>query len=137
MNVRDAVEADADRLASLTGSPTDVMRNLVHDRTVRVADADGTVQGFVSYDAVDSTVHVTQLEGDAELCETLLAEPRRFADREGMTVELLAMETDDATRTAAERAAFERCGPGPRFDGKSTTRYRWDPDSEPGTTARD
>ena len=35
MDVRDAVEADADRLAALTGSPRDVMRNLVHDRTVR------------------------------------------------------------------------------------------------------
>ena len=128
MNVRDAVEADADRLASLTGSPTDVMRNLVHDRTVRVADVDDRVEGFVSYDADGSTVHVTQLEGDAELCETLLGEPTRFAAREGMNVELLAMEADDATRTAAERAAFEDCGPGPRFDGTETIRYRWKPE---------
>ena len=130
MNVRDAVEADADRLAALTGSPTDVMRNLIHDRTVRVADADGTVEGFVSYDAENATVHVTQLEGGAELCETLLAEPTRFAAREDMTVELLAMEADDATQAAAERAAFERCGPGPRFDGTATIRYRWEPESE-------
>lgn len=43
MDVRDAVEADANRMAQLTGSPTDVMRNLVHDRTVRIAceSADG------------------------------------------------------------------------------------------------
>ncbi len=127
MNVRDAVEADADRLAALTGAPTDVMRNLVHDRTVRVADTEDAVEGFVSYDAEDSTVHVTQLEGDAELCERLLAEPRRFADREGMAVELLAMETDEAAKTAAEDAAFERCGSGPRFDGDRTVRYRWKP----------
>ncbi len=129
MNVRDAVEADADRLAALTDAPTDVMRNLIHDRTVRVADEDDTVEGFVSYDAENSTVHVTQLEGDAELCETLLAEPTRFAAREGMTVELLAMEADDATRTAAERAAFERQGSGPRFDGTPTIRYRWEPET--------
>ena len=127
MNVRDAIEADAERLAVLTGSPTDVMRNLVHDRTVRVAESGDTVEGFVSYDAEDSTVHVTQLEGDAELCERLLAEPRRFADQEDMEIELLAMETDDAAKTAAERAAFERCGPGPRFDGARTVRYRWEP----------
>lgn len=37
MDVRDAVETDANRMAQLTGSPTDVMRNLVHDRTVRIA----------------------------------------------------------------------------------------------------
>jgi hypothetical protein len=127
MNVRDAVEADAERLAALTGAPTDVMRNLVHDRTVRVADVDDTVEGFISYDAKGSTVHVTQLEGSAELCERLLAEPRRFADREEMDIELLAMEGDDAAKTAAERAAFERCGPGPRFDGARTVKYRWEP----------
>jgi len=40
MDVRDAVEADAERLAELTGSPRDVMRNLVHDRTVRVVERD-------------------------------------------------------------------------------------------------
>ena len=127
MNVRDAVEADAERLAALTGAPTDVMRNLVHDRTVRVAETDGSVEGFVSYDVADSMVHVTQLEGDAELCERLLAEPRRFADRESMEVELLAMESDDAAKAAAERAAFRQCGSGPRFDGDRTVRYRWEP----------
>lgn len=127
MNVRDAVEADAERLAALTGAPTDVMRNLVHDRTVRVAEADGALEGFVSYDADGSTVHVTQLEGEVSLCERLLAEPRRFAEHEGMVIELLAMESDDAAKVAAERASFRRCGPGPRFDGDRTVRYRWEP----------
>jgi len=126
MNVRDAVESDADRLAALTDSPTDVMRNLVHDRTVRVAENDDVV-GFVSYDAGNSTVHVTQLEGDSEVCERLLEEPIRFASQEGMAVELLAMESDDSIRTAAERTAFERYGPGPRFDGERTIRYRLEP----------
>ncbi len=128
MNVRDAVEADADRLAALTDSPTDVMRNLVHDRTVRVAENDDVV-GFVSYDAGNSTVHVTQLEGDSDVCERLLEEPIRFASQEGMAVELLAMESDDSIRTAAERTAFERYGPGPRFDGERTIRYRLEPAS--------
>ena len=128
MDIRDAVEADADRMASLTGSPTDVMRNLVHDRTVRVADEADEVEGFVSFDAQDETVHVTQLEGDPELGERLLADPRRFAAQEGMSVELLVPEDDQDARAAAERAAFDEYGPGPRFEGTRTTRYRWEPD---------
>jgi hypothetical protein len=37
MEVRDAVENDAPRLAELTGAPESVMRELVHDRTTKVA----------------------------------------------------------------------------------------------------
>ena len=128
MEIRDAIEADAERLAALTGAPTDVMRNLVHDRTVRVAAEGDDVVGFVSYDAQARTVHVTQLEGDADLCERLLEEPTRFAGREGMDVELLVPESDDHAREAAERSDFSEYGPGPRFDGTRTTRYRWESD---------
>jgi len=160
MDVRDAVEADAERMAQLTGAPTDVMTNLVHDRTVRIAvpdgagsganedaeaGADGTAEavaapdaddeddegseilGFVSFDAQRETVHVTQLEGTADACERLLAEPSRFAREEGMSVELLVAEDDDDLRTAAERAGFTDHGAGPRFDGTNTVRYRLDP----------
>lgn len=123
MEVRDAVEADAERLAALTGAPEDVMRNLVHDRTVRVATDDGIV-GFVSFDAREETVHVTQIEGPTDACERLLAEPVSFAETEGMTVELLAAESNDALRTAAERVGFREVGPGPRFEGTPTVRYR-------------
>jgi len=125
MEIRDAIEADAERLAALTGAPTDVMRNLVHDRTVRVADDEG-VEGFVSYDATDRTVHVTQLEGDPALCERLLEEPTRFAGREAMNVEVLLTEDDDATRAVVEDSGFVEYGPGPQFDGTRTTRYRWE-----------
>ena len=117
MEIRDAIEADAERLADLTGAPMDVMRNLVHDRTVRVAAEGDEVRGFVSYDAQERTVHVTQLEGDADLCERLLEEPTRFAGREGMDVELLVSEDDAATHEAIERTEFNEYGPGPRFDG--------------------
>lgn len=129
MELRDAVEADAERMANLTRSPKDVMRNLVHDRTVRVAEEAEEVAGFVSFDAQNGTVHVTQLEGDPELGERLLGEPRRFAEREGMTVELLVPENDEDARAAADRAEFDEYGPGPRFDGTRTTRYRWAPDN--------
>ncbi|SFR86381.1 hypothetical protein SAMN05216559_0212 [Halomicrobium zhouii] len=132
MEIRDAVEADAERMADIADSPPDVMRNLVHDRTVRVAvettdDENEETLGLVSFDARDATVHVTQLGGTGEACGRLLDEPVRFARREGMAVELLVAETDDDVREAVEDAGFERSGPGPRFEGEQTTRYRLEP----------
>jgi hypothetical protein len=145
MNVRDALEADADALASIADSPTDVMRNLVHDRTVRVAE-DGThdpnvdvsdsqydgsdpedLLGFISFDAREDTVHVTQLDGTPEACKRLLAEPVRFAERESMAVEVLASPDTDSIEAAAEELGFERRGRGPRFDGSPTVRFRLEP----------
>ena len=127
MQLRDAVEADAGRLAALTDSPRDVMRNLVHDRTVRVAEQDDEIVGFVSFDARERTVHVTQLEGDADVYQPLLDEPIGFARSEGMSVELLAVDTEPDLQSAATEAGFEEVGPGPNFEGEPTTRYRLDP----------
>jgi hypothetical protein len=142
MEVRDAVEADADALSAIADVPADVVRNLIHDRTVRVAERDPTaagpnadtaddddpdVTGFVSFDVRDRTVHVTQLAGTADACERLLGEPIRYATAERMTVELLAVSGDEAVREAAEAAGFRRDGTGPTFDGESTVRYRLDP----------
>jgi len=126
MEMRDALEADADRLAGLTEAPRDVMRNLVHDRTVRVAEADDEIRGFVSYDARERTVHVTQLEGDPDVYASLLEEPIRFARSENMAVDLLVPEAESEVRAAAEDAGFERVGNGPLFEGERTTRYRID-----------
>ena len=147
MNVRDALEADADALAAIADSPTDVMRNLVHDRTVRVAE-DGThdpnadvsesqysgsdpedLLGFVSFDAREDTVHVTQLDGTPEACKRLLAEPVRFAERESMSVEVLVASGAEPIEDAAEELGFERRGRGPKFEGASTVRFRLDPAS--------
>ncbi|ACV46890.1 MULTISPECIES: hypothetical protein [Halomicrobium] len=135
MEIRDAVEADAERMAELSGSPPDVMRNLVHDRTVRVAEtpADGdeedgpAVTGFVSFDARESTVHVTQIGGSEKACARLIDEPVSFARREGMNVEVLLTADEEAARTAIEDAGFEDEGPGPQFEGQPTTRYRLEP----------
>lgn len=149
MDVRDAVEADAEALASIADTPTDAMRNLIHDRTVRIVDVarpdadesgsssnDGpeiggsdaeTVAGFVSFDAREETVHVTQLSGTEAACERLLAEPIRFATYEKMDVQLMVPETDDTARTAAERAGFDEIGTGPRFEGTPTVKYRLEP----------
>mgnify|MGYP000220978737 FL=1 len=129
MEIRDAVEADAERMGELSGTPPDVMRNLVHDRTVRVAEEedqedDPTVVGFVSFDARDSTVHVTQIGGEEAACTALIDEPIRFARREGMAVEVLLPEDETDTRRAIEDAGFDDRGAGPRFEGQPTTRYR-------------
>ncbi|MFC7097180.1 hypothetical protein [Halobaculum marinum] len=138
MHVRDAVEADAEALAAIADAPADAMRGIVHDRTVRVAvekesatdpnedlDADPTdLLGFVSFDVRGDTVHVTQFGGTREAAERLLAEPLRFAATETFAVELLVIEGEEELRRAAENAGFDEVGPGPRFEGKLTTRYR-------------
>lgn len=124
MELRDAVESDAGRLASLTDTPRDVMRNLVHDRTVRVAEDDDDIRGFVSFDAREQTVYVTQLKGSPEAFPDLLDEPIRFARTEEMAVELFAVDSENDLRDAVSEAGFDRVGPGPAFEGESTVRYR-------------
>jgi hypothetical protein len=124
MEVRDAFEEDAPRLGELAEGPADVMRNLVHDRTVRVAVEEEEVVGFVSFDAREGVVHVTQLAGPGDVCERLIEEPIGFAEREGMAVELLVPEDEETMREAAEAADFTTTGSGPAFAGTPTTRYR-------------
>ena len=126
MELRDAVEADAERLADLTDSPRDVMRNLVHDRTVRVAEQGEEIVGFVSYDARTRTVHVTQIEGEPDAFPTLLEEPLGFARAEGMAVEMLVPDGEPEVEDAAIAAGFEETGSGPRFEGQPTTKLRVD-----------
>ncbi|MDY6819028.1 MAG: hypothetical protein SVG88_10245 [Halobacteriales archaeon] len=128
MEVRDAVEADAEALGQLVDTPTDVLRNLIHDRTVRVVEVDDSPSAFVSYDARPETVYITQLDGDPATYERLLEEPIRFARREQMTVELLVGEDDDPLRSAATNAGFDEIGGGPRFENEPTIRYRFTPE---------
>ncbi|MFB6091923.1 MAG: hypothetical protein ABEK02_02805 [Haloquadratum sp.] len=147
VDVRDAVEADAETLGAIVDLPADALRNVVHDRTVRIAvreasepgpnadvdgdpddtarDGDELVLGFVAFDVRDGTVHVTQLAGDAAVAERLLAEPIRFAVNESFDVEFVVPRSDSDAEEAAEAAGFEAEGPGPRFEGEPTTRYRY------------
>ena len=127
MEVRDAVEADAEALADLADGPRDVLRNVIHDRTVRVAEVDGEVVAFVSFDARPGTVYVTQLGGAPAAVERLLEEPVRFARGEGMAVELLVEEADRVVVGVVEESGFDRVGPGPRFSGVETVRFRLPP----------
>jgi hypothetical protein len=152
MRVRDAVEEDGDALGELADAPAEVMRNVVHDRTVRVAereeDADNEdpddkapddeapdeesssdrpeIVGFVGFDAMPGTVRVTYLRGSRAARERLLEEPVRFARKEGMAVEALVPESEVGTKEVVEDAGFQRVGTGPRFDGSRTLEYRLD-----------
>jgi len=125
MDVRDAVEGDAEALAELADVPRDVVRDLIHDRTVRVATEDGDAIAFLSFDARPSTVYVTWIGGDPAACRRLLEEPIRFATREGMGVELLLSDENDSIRDAVRDAGFEEAGAGPGFAGVPTVRYRY------------
>lgn len=134
MRVRDAVEDDGTALADLADVPTEVMVNVVHDRTVRVAEpdderdsraADGEhVVGFVGFDARRDAVLVTHLEGPTDVRNELLDEPIRFGRKEGMAVEMLVPKDEEDTRELVDAAGFERRGTGPRFDGQRTLKFR-------------
>lgn len=141
MHIRDAVEDDAEAIAALADAPADVVRNLVHDRSVRVAEQhqgnrdpnvdtdanEADLLGFVSFDAHGQTVHITQFGGTEAACERLLAEPVRFAASENMGIEVL-VETDAADKKeAVEAAGFKTAGTGPMFRGSRTIRYRQEP----------
>ncbi|MGM0592876.1 MAG: hypothetical protein ACQETI_14885 [Halobacteriota archaeon] len=145
MEVRDAVEEDAEGLAAIADAPSEVMRNLIHDRTVRVAERESTATdpnanivdedqsgllGFVSYDATTGTVHVTQIGGTVDACVRLLEEPIRFARGERMAVEVLIPADEDDVREAVDRVGFEKQGSGPMFRGTRTVRYRMRPRGE-------
>lgn len=159
MVIRDALESDAQALAALTGRPEDVMIDMIHDRSVRVAVPEtegstgnvssesedetvvetgddqkgnhgineGDATGFIAFDVRGETVHVTDFGGTRSALERLFEEPRRYATRESMPLEVVVSEANDVGIDAVEAAGFERIGSGPRFDGHSTAKYRLDP----------
>ena len=126
MEVRDAVEDDTDAVVELTGLPSATARELLHDRSVRVATrGDGPI-GVVVFDARPGAVHVTRLAGETDAMAQLLAEPVRFATREGMAVELV-VPAEAAAGEVAVAEGFTDVGAGPRFDGDRTRRFRLEP----------
>ena len=142
MRFRDAVPDDVERLAALARRgpvDTDVsprsLRDMVHDRTVVVAERDGRdgpdpagatgedggaggdgsgggdIVGYVSYDADEGAVVVHHLvaEGagaDDEVLATLLDHPTGFADREGLPVRIGLRAGEPAVHTV-EDAGFD------------------------------
>lgn len=139
MHVRDAVESDAEALATRVELSTDAVRQLIHDRTVCVVDEHGTAdesaregpvagdpRGFLAFDADEGTVHVTQVVGDREAISLLLDEPIRFASNEGMAVEVFVPDSQSTALEAVEAAGFDCVGERQRFDGEPIHRYRLD-----------
>ena len=86
-----------------------------------------TVEGFVAFDVRGETVHVTDFDGNESTVRRLFEEPRRFASREEMAVEVV-VPNDERTGTVVEAAGFEAVGEGPQFEGRETTRYRIEAD---------
>lgn len=134
MRVRDALEEDGEALGELADAPAEVMRNVIHDRTVRIAERPETgdeesrpeIAGFVGFDATPGTVRVTYLRGSRAARQRLLDEPVRFARKEGMAVEALVPADEATTQEVLEEAGFSRVGTGPDFDGGRTLEYRLD-----------
>ncbi|MFO8114084.1 MAG: hypothetical protein R6U01_01780 [Halorubrum sp.] len=94
------------------------------DASAEVSEGgEGTVRGFVAFDVRADTVHVTDFEGSGSTVRTLFEEPRRFARREGMGVEVV-VPNDEETSEVIEASGFAAAGRGPRFEGRRTTRYR-------------
>ena len=87
MRVRDAVEEDGEVLGELADAPAEVMRNVVHDRTVRVAERPTSGDGTQGAEPSDAN------SGDAESdAESDTAEPD---DTEPDNAESANAETDD------------------------------------------
>ena len=178
MRIRDALESDAERLAGLVGRPPDVLVNMVHDRSVRVAvrepnetaekesdgqtgsldderrtgdgqedvggrqtgdgqedvddpaDTDDSIVGFVAFDVRGDTVHVTDFAAPGSAVSRLFEEPKRFARREAMNVEVVVADEERDRIASVEDAGFVAVGSGPRFENRKTTRFRFETDGE-------
>ena len=158
MRVRDAVEADAGALASMTGRSSGVVRDMIHDRSVRVATTGGEspddeADGLSGDDGEgESTDRDDGMDTPADEVAGFVAFDVRagvvhVTNVEGApdavarlfeepvrfaTREGMTVEavlpSDGTATTAAESLGFEGVGSGPRIDGASTTRYRLDPD---------
>lgn len=139
MRIRDALESDAETLATAVGRSRGAVLNMIHDRSVRVAiseestdtaaggDCNSIVEGFVAFDVHGGTVHVTDFDGSESTMHRLFEEPQRFASREELDIEVV-VPNDEQTGSLVEAAGFEAIGAGPRFDGRTTTRYRIESD---------
>lgn len=127
MHVREATEADVEGIEAVVDADLDADR-LLRERTVLVAQADGEIRGFLSYDTWSETVHVSTMVGEPDVVDALLEEPQRFADEEDLPVEIVVPDPDVELRSVVETAGFERVGRGPLFDGDPSHRYRYNVD---------
>jgi len=126
MQIRDAIEDDAEPIGVLTETSTEAAHRLIRERTVRVAEAD-EVAGVVAFDATTDEVLITQLCGEQRAQTQLLEEPVNFARGESMAVEIVVADAALDTQRVVDTSGFSEVGSGPRFEGATTTRYRMEP----------
>lgn len=124
MRVRDAIDEDAEVLATLTKNDVDADR-LIRDRTVQVAETDTGIIGFLAFDTWHDTVHVTRLAGEPDAVRELLGTPCSFAECESLPVEVVLLDTNESLHDVVLGEGFDDIGPGPMFDGEQTRRYRY------------
>lgn len=124
MEIRDAVQDDVPRIATIADRPIRAIDGMLRARTVRIAVEDGEVHGVVSFDVAESAVEITLLAGDTRTFAVLLEEPRRFARRIDGPVEMVVPSNEESVAGALSEMGFENVGQGPRFAGEPTTRYR-------------
>jgi hypothetical protein len=126
MDVLDG-RAEIEGVASLLGLGLAAAERLCGERRVEVALEGEEPVGALAYDAKDGVVHITRLTGERKAQVRLLAAPLRFAESEGSPAEMVVPDGEDDTADALRAAGFSAVGSGPRFEGKPTTRYRYEP----------
>lgn len=128
--VHAARTTDAAAVGRLLGLPEPAAARLIRTRTVKVAVQTDEITACLAYDVHDGAVSVTRIGGEPDTFEGLLAEPRRLAIAEGYPVEVLVGTDEPVLAEAIEAVGFTAAGSGPRFEGQSTTRYRWEPTAD-------
>jgi N-acetylglutamate synthase-like GNAT family acetyltransferase len=141
VSYRDAREDDADDIAEIANSyvmsenlSVGSMRDLVQDRTMKVAEIEGeeeedgdyVIVGYVSYHAVEETVVVQHIcvvpeYRDTEVPERLVSFPVEFAGEEGMKTRAAVNENSWFTEFLPTQG-FEEKGEA-RFAGETLVMY--------------
>ncbi len=128
IDYRDAREEDAEEVAEIANCyvlsqdlSVDSMRNLVQDRTMKIAEDGDEIVGYVSYRVVEDTVVVQHIcvvpeYRDTEVPESLVSFPVDFAEEEGLR-----------TRVAVEEGSwFGGFLPEEGFEEKGKARFAGD-----------
>lgn len=114
MEVRDAVEADAETLATMSDTSADAMGNIVHDRTVRVAcvpaeteERESTEEGEIT-DSATASATGSPAEGSCGPADAIAGFVSFDAQVDTVHVTQLAGDEDVCTRLLEEPIAFAR-----------------------------
>ncbi|MDY6774733.1 MAG: hypothetical protein SV253_01365 [Halobacteria archaeon] len=146
IRIRDATEEDAERIAEIASEEildekpsADSVRDMVHDRTLRVAETQDGIRGYVSYDVELGSDYEYEYEyvvihqigvddSDNESVSLLLDEPLAAAEEADLGVRIAVDESDESLREALEERGFT-VAETRRFRGEKTVVYQTTPTS--------